>query len=342
MASPPERPPRAGRRIATPARIAVLGVIAAAIVLIVVVLQSGGAKTPSPSPTAHRPSQGDIATPIFRQGTPEATYPQQVTGADGTSITLRQAPQRIVVLAPGTAEILYAIGAGGQIAGVIAEPDYPPAMAAAPAIDPATAAGAVAAAHPDLVIAGEGAEALGRTLAAQGLPAVVVDAPSTVTGVLQQIQYFGNLTNHLSQAQTLAAKLRARVDTVQRALNSTTQGPRVYDEAATPQRAAGPSSLTGDLLTLLKAQNVAPRETDQSPPMSTEQIVAANPEVIFISATAPGETVDDVEARPGWSGIAAVANGKVYVVDAALVSRPGPRIVDGLEALAKLLYPGKL
>lgn len=335
--SQPERPP-GGRRLVTPSRLAVLAVIVAAAALVVVVLQSGGTKSGSPSPTVARRPQGRAATPIARLGTPEAAYPQTLTGADGSRFTLPAQPRRIVALAPGVAEILYAIGAGGQIAGVVAEPDYPPTMAAAPQLDPA-APGSVQALQPDLIVLGDSTQALAPALRGQGLPAIALDAPNTVAGVLQQIQYFGNVTNHLSEAQALAAKLRARLDAVQRKLNGAATGPRVYDEAGTGQRAAGPSSLTGDLLTLLRAQNIALAGVGPQAQLSTEQVMASDPEVIVISTTGPGETIDEVKARQGWSSITAVTTNRVYSVDPALAGRPGPRIVDGLEALAKLLYP---
>jgi iron complex transport system substrate-binding protein len=91
----------------------------------------------------------------------------------------------------------------------------------------------------------------------------------------------------------------------------------------------------------LGAQNIAPQNAGPQPALTTQQIAAANPDVIIVAAGGAGESVSEVAARDGWSGIAAVQANRVFEIGPDLVSRPGPRIVDGLEALARLLYPGK-
>jgi iron complex transport system substrate-binding protein len=336
---PPRRPPRTGGFF-TPARAALLIVVVAALVIVVVALQSGSATTKqaTPSPTA---AGGGFPTPIASRGAPQAVYPQQLAGADGKTITISAAPKRIAALAAGAAEILFGVGAGGQVAGVVAAEDYPGTMANVARIDPAGGAAAVAALQPDLVLIGDGSATLAAQIAAQGLPVLVLQPAASVDGVLQQIQFFGNVTNHLQEAQKLAAGLRARIDAVQRRLGTPGPTPRVYLELASGQQAAAAGSLGGDLLRLLGAQNIAPQNAGPQPALTTQQIAAANPDVIIVAAGGAGESVSEVAARDGWSGIAAVQANRVFEIGPDLVSRPGPRIVDGLEALAKLLFPGK-
>ena len=117
-------------------------------------------------------------------------------------------------------------------------------------------------------------------------------------------------------------------------------GPRVYHEIDPKLFSAAPSSFVGDLYTLLKARNVAPTGGTAFPQMTAEAIISADPEVIVLGdGQFPGGTPDEVRRRPGWAVISAVKNDRVYAVDDNLVSRPGPRVVDGLEQVAKLLYP---
>jgi iron complex transport system substrate-binding protein len=73
--------------------------------------------------------------------------------------------------------------------------------------------------------------------------------------------------------------------------------------------------------------------------MSLEQLVVANPAIIILGDSNYGTTADSLKKRPGWEGLDAVKNSQVFPFDDNLVSRPGPRLVDGLEALAKLLHP---
>ena len=324
----------------TPARTALIAVVVAALALVVFALQSGGAKPSSPTPTAAR---GSFPTPIVSRGAPRAVYPQQLAGADGKTVVLRAPPQRIVALAPGAAETLFAIGAGSQVAGVVAAQDYPGSLASVARVDPSGGVSAVSALQPDLVLLGEGTENLAPQLEAAGLPVLVLSPPVTVDGVLQQMQFFGDVTDHQQQAQVVAQGLQARINALQRRLGTPASGgaPRVYIEVASGQQAATAASLPGDLLRLLRAQNIAPQAAATQTAMTTEQIVAANPQVIVAAAGGVGESAAELRARDGWSGIAAVQNNRVSEVAPDLLTRPGPRIVDGLEALAKLLYPDR-
>jgi iron complex transport system substrate-binding protein len=117
------------------------------------------------------------------------------------------------------------------------------------------------------------------------------------------------------------------------------RGPRVYHEVDNTYFTAGPGSFINDIYALLKAQNIAAPTGQAFPQLSAEAIIAANPEVIILADEDAGESPQTVAARPGWGQIAAVQNHRVYTVDPDIVSRPGPRLVDALQALARLLYP---
>lgn len=333
--TPPARGP-AGNRLRSPLSIALIAAAVAALVLGTLVLRGGGTvRTPTPSPTRIV----GFPTPIMPVGTPHAVYPQQLTGAEGRTITLLAAPRRIVVLDPGAAESLVAIGATSQIAAIADAPDYPDALATLPRLPATASVDAVAALSPDLVLLDPDAAELARSLAARGLPALVLPPPATLETTLQQLQYFGNVTDHLAEAQRLVARLRARLDAVQRRLSGVTQGPIVYIETGPGPQAAGPASLPGDLLRLLKARNAITQPSTALVETTSAQIAAANPDVIVIAATGAGERTVDVAARPGWEAIAAIRQGRVDTIAPELVLRPGPRLLDGLEMLARLLYP---
>ena len=101
----------------------------------------------------------------------------------------------------------------------------------------------------------------------------------------------------------------------------------------------GPGSFIHPLIELAGGQNIAADADNPYPQFSAEQIIAKDPEVIILADAAYGVTPEQVKARPGWDQITAVQNGAVYPIDGDIISRPGPRILDGLKALASLIHP---
>ncbi len=166
---------------------------------------------------------------------------------------------------------------------------------------------------------------------------------SDLQGVLDNIILIGQIADREEEAQALVADMEARINAVVDKLAAVEAGPRLFYELDPGLFTVGPDTFIGNILEILKVQNVAEGAGSPYPQLSAEVIVERDPEVIILGDSkeylATGITVAEVEARPGWSGITAVVEGQVYSFNDSLVSRPGPRIVDGIEQLAKLLYP---
>ena len=135
--------------------------------------------------------------------------------------------------------------------------------------------------------------------------------------------------------------MQARIETVRRQLSDVEQGPRVFFELDPLLYTVGPDSFIGSLLTTLKAQNIAEDAGGPFPQISVETVVERDPQVILFTDSAT-ESPETIAGRAGWDTITAVQEGRVFPVQSDLVSRPGPRIVEGLESLAMLLYPDLL
>jgi iron complex transport system substrate-binding protein len=268
-------------------------------------------------------------------------YPLTVPGTDGRSVTFLGAPGRIVSLSPGHTEILYAVGAGGQLAGTDRFSDYPEAAKALPKIDYSNPnMEALVALRPDLLIASGRQRNQVPAFEQAGLRVLLLEEPGSVAGVLERIRLLGRITGHPEEGETLASRLQERVTAVTDRLTGVSGGPRVYHEIDPKLYSAAPSSFVGDLYVLLKAQNIAPSGGNSFPQLTAEAIIRADPEVIVLGdGIFPGGTPEEVKRRPGWSTISAVRNNRVYPVDDNTVSRPGPRVVDGLEQVARMLYP---
>jgi iron complex transport system substrate-binding protein len=121
---------------------------------------------------------------------------------------------------------------------------------------------------------------------------------------------------------------------------SNTRGPSVYHELDSTFYSVADDTFIGNLYRTLKARNIAGDGGGIAyPQLTQEAIIAASPDIIVLADEAFGVTEESVRARPGWDAIKAVQDGRIYGVDPDIISRPGPRIVDALEALAADFYP---
>lgn len=260
-----------------------------------------------------------------------------------SSVTLAGPAQRIAALAPNVVEILYALGAGPRVVAVSQDTDYPAAASHKSVVVTFTAINLekILALHPDLVVAaGIDARFLPK-LRSLHIPTAVLD-PSTIGGVLHDISLAGTLTGLDGAARRLVSRLQERIDRVKQRIRHTMSRPRVYyeyDYGKSGGYTYGPNSFGDALITLAGGDNIGRAGAGPYPLLSSEKIVGLNPQVIVLGDAAYGVSPASVRARPGFTAIAAVQARRVYPFNDTLVSRPGPRIVDGLEALARLLHP---
>ena len=293
-----------------------------------------------------------VATPTATNetaATPTAPSAQiGVTDGLGREVTLDAPATKIVSLAPSNTEIVFALGAGDRLIGRDDFSDYPPDAAAVPSIGslyPSVNAEAVVALEPDLVLAAgiTNPEDVQR-LADLGLTVYSSRINTTLEDIYADIADIGRLIGRAEEADAMVADMRARVAAVTTKTSAAAEKPVVFYEidATEPSKpwTPGPNSFIGQLVGMAGGTNAGDIATDQYAQLSLEQLVAQDPEVIILgSATYGGQTPELVAQRTGWETLSAVQNGAVYTFDDNLVSRPGPRVVDGLEELARLIHP---
>lgn len=281
-----------------------------------------------------------------RTSTPVAT---SITLTDGLNrtVTLAGPAQRVVSLAPANTEILFAIGAGAQVVGRDEISDYPAEALALPTIGGYSGFNleAIVALHPDLVLAGGiNTPELVASLEQLGLTVYFLSNPTTLEEMYTNLETVARLTGHESETAALVESFKARVAAVDEKILPLSYGPTVYYEldATEPTKpfTAGPGSFVDLLIARAGGINIGAELQGQWAQISLEQLVFANPAIIILGDAAYGETPEKVAQRPGWGTLAAIQTGQVFPIDDNLVSRPGPRLVDGLEAMAKLLHPG--
>jgi len=293
------------------------------------------AATGTPLPASLAPSPSPSA----------AAYPLSLKDDEGTAVTIPARPNRIVSLTPATTEILFAVGAGPRVKGVTDADDYPPAakqitqVVKLGAVDVEKIVGLGA----DLVIAGGNSfnspDSIAK-LRSLGIPVVVVYA-ADVAGVFRDIGLVATAAGAAAAGASLVASLQSQVDAVVAAV-ATAGAPRprvFYELDATKQVYTFADGIVQDDLIRMAGGDPITTGSPTVFSIPLEKLVVADPQLILLGDAAYGTTPAQVAARPGWSVMTAVKTGAIRAVDDTLVSRPGPRIVEALRALALAIDP---
>lgn len=274
--------------------------------------------------------------------------PITMVDATGQTISLPEPAQRIVSLAPANTEILFALGAGSQVVGRDMFSDYPAEAQSVTDIGGGFSGlniEAIVAQQPDLVL---GSALLPpdqvKALQDVGLVVYVLENPQDFEGLYTIIRAVARLSGREGQAGKLVNDIKQRVDAVQAKASSVEKRPLVFYELdGTDPNAPwtpGPGTFIDMLIKMAGGENLGSSLKGEWVQVSIEELIARDPEIILIGdATWGGVTLDDVRARTGWEDLTAIQKGSLFVFDDNLVSRPGPRLVEGLEAMARLLHP---
>jgi iron complex transport system substrate-binding protein len=303
------------------------------------------AATPAPAPTTVPPTEAVAPVPTDVPASVAETF----TDGLGREVSLTLPAQKIVSIAPSNTELIFAVGAGTQLVGRDTFSDYPAEALALPDLGsgyPSYNVEAIIALAPDLVLASPltASEQI-QSLADQGLSVYVLPNPKTLDDLYLNLLTVGKLTGHEAEATALVNSLQARVKSITEKTASVQEKPLVFYELDASQDAnapwtTGPGTFMEMLLGLAGARNAGSVLQGEWATISLEELLQQDPDFILLGdALYGGVTPEAVAARPGWETLTAVKEGRVYEFDDNTVSRPGPRMVDGLEALAKLLHP---
>lgn len=268
----------------------------------------------------------------------EAVFPVTVTDSNGETLDITAQPEAIVTLAPSFTEVLFAIGAGDSVVATDDNTDYPPEAMDLPKIsgfEPSVEG--IASYNPDLVLLFFDPGGLQDALGQVGIASLFLATPTSVDGIYEQIETIGAATGYPAEAEELVSEMQTDIDSIVAEVPG--DGPAIFHEIDSTLYSTGPGSFTHEMFVLLGAENIAAATGEPFPQMSNEAVIAANPDIILLSDAAYGESAESVSVRPGWNQIAAVQDARVFAIDDDLVSRAGPRIVEGLEMLYGLFYP---
>lgn len=271
-----------------------------------------------------------------------ADFPRTVTDALGRAVTIPKKPTRIVSIFASNTEMLAAIGVHDRIVGIESYTRYPPGIDRLPKVGGRLgfSVEAVARLTPDLVVmtpARQAASTLLKPMETIGVPVVVL-MHRDIEQVFGNIRLLGAATGEDGTADSLIRSYRERIADVQRRIEGRPLR-RVYLEVNAAARGSfmtvRPGSYTADALSLAGGDNIFGATPGQQ--IGGEAVLAADPDAILLATR--GLKPVDLAQRVGWERLSAVRSGAVHVVPRTLLLIPGPRIVDGVEMLAKILHP---
>jgi len=263
------------------------------------------------------------------------------------TVSLAAPAERVISLAPSNTEILFAIDAGEQVVGRDAASDYPAEALSITDVGD-TYAGLnseiIISLQPDLVLAAEitPVEYVAE-LEQLGLSVFWLANPTDLAGLYTNLNIVAQLTGRGAEAAALIESLQGRAAAVETALADATGTPTVFYELDATDPSApwttGAGTFIDLLITKAGGQNAGAVLEGDYAQISIEELLVQNPEVILLGDAAYGVTGESLIARAGWDQLTAVQTGQVFPFDDNLVSRPGPRLIDALEQLARLLHP---
>ena len=287
-----------------------------------------------------RRQQGILTGMPFMANVSEKTFTDDI----GRRVYLAKPARRVVSLAPSATEILFAVGLDSEIVGVTTFCDYPPAAKAKPKIGSSIQnLEAIIGLKPDLVLAVKSEIVRPDILAKleQLKIPIFILAPKTIEDILGHISTVGRLVGHDRDARVVAQGLRERLSELRSRMASVKPVRVFYVVNTDPLISVGSGSFIHQMLELAGGENIVGHTSIPYPKVSLEEVLRRDPEVLLFPV-GTSEGIPEVEQQRWrkWTTISAVAHNRLHQVKAELVNRPGPRAIEGVEAVARALHPG--
>lgn len=268
-----------------------------------------------------------------------ARRPKTYTDGLGRTVSLEETPKRIVSLSPALTEAVFSLGAGDRLVGVSTFCNRPEEALDIEKVGDAFTLNTekLVSLKPDLVLVAGSRDyetQVEKDLARLGIPAWV-SGPSTVAEVLEDIKALSEVLGVEKKGDELVAALSRELDAVRAAFPEGQEKPKVFITFDSELWTSGGGSFIDDVITAAGGINVAGEVKEQYLQLSMEDLLAKDPDIILVAI--PEEMAEALAARPGWSSLRAVKEGKVFFPNPDLISRPGPAVIEGIKEIAAWL-----
>lgn len=301
--------------------------------LLLVLLAACGSTSSTPSGEPKPAGEQSAQTP--------GQFPLTIKDHTGTDVKLTKKPERIVSIMPSTTEIAYAVGAGDNVVGVSNYDNYPADVKNKEKVgDLKVNTEKVVSLEPDLVLADTGNGEAVDALRKAGLPVLVMEA-KTFDQIYDAIELIGKATGNDTKASEVVKKMKADVADVKKKVETVDEAkrPNVWIEVDPSLFTAGTGTFIHDMVTMAGGKNIA-ADLEGWKQLSEEKVLQRNPDVILNTyGYYDKESAEKIKKRPKWQQVKAIQNNRVFAVDSDMVTRPGPRITEGLKEIAAQLHP---
>lgn len=274
-------------------------------------------------------------------------FPVTINDALDNEVVIETKPERIVSVIPSNTEIAFELGFGEEVVGVSDFDNYPPEAEKKEKVGGLEFnVEKVISLNPDLVLAhastAQSSEAGLQQLKDAGVPVLIVNDAKNFDEVYESIEMIGTAAGAKEKADQLVSDMKSKLEEIKTKAQAIKEEDRksvMVEVSPAPEiYAAGKNTFMDEMLSAINAENIISEEG--WPKMDSEAIIERNPDVIVTThGFYTEDSVGNVLSRDGWQDITAVKNKQVAAVDSDMVTRSGPRIIEGVEELAKAIYP---
>jgi iron complex transport system substrate-binding protein len=263
------------------------------------------------------------------------------TDDTGATVSLPAPAQRVISLAPHVTELIYAAGGGSKLVGTVSYSDYPPAAQTVPRVgdNKALDLERIVALKPDLIVVWRhgNAQAQLERLRELHIP-LFFSEPHQLDDVAVTLTRLGSLLGTSGTADAAASAYRAHIERLRARYANRPPVSVFYEVWDQPLMTLNGTHMISDVITLCGGRNVFAQLAPLVPTVSTEAVIAANPEAIVTAsagATKPDAPLAKLDSWHTWPSLTAVARNNLFAIDGDLIDRPAPRIAQGAEQLCE-------
>jgi iron complex transport system substrate-binding protein len=269
----------------------------------------------------------------------ESQYPVNITDGYGREIEIEKPAEKIISLAPSMTETIFALGAGDRLVGVTTYCNYPEEAKEIDQVGDFEGPNleSVIEKNPDVVVALAMGDDEKSKLEDAGITVFLQD-PQNLDEVFDNIKKIGTILGLQEEAESLTSNMNAKKDSIVETVSNYDSKKVFYEVWSEPLMTAGPGSILDEMINLSNGENIAYDAESLYPEYSLELLIERNPEV-YLTADDGFKTVEDIKNREGYENITAIKENNIYMLHPDIVSRTGPRIIEGLEMIAQAIHP---
>lgn len=269
----------------------------------------------------------------------ESQYPVNITDGYGREIELEKPAEKIISLAPSMTETIFALGAGDRLVGVTTYCNYPEEAKEIDQVGDFEGPNleSVIEKNPDVVVALAMGDDEKSKLEDAGITVFLQD-PQNLDEVFDNIKKIGTILGLQEEAESLTSNMISKKDSIVETVSNYDSKKVFYEVWSEPLMTAGPGSILDEMINLSNGENIAYDAESLYPEYSLELLIERNPEV-YLTADDGFKTVEDIKNREGYENITAIKENNIYMLHPDIVSRTGPRIIEGLEMIAQAIHP---